>query len=114
MNVATRLPRTHPNSGWEWWGYDDAAYATKGGRQIAAVKAMLDRLAGASTPTPQPAGFCGAASNADHVAANRAYTWFFWFYFARGSNEFLGFSGGTQTTLKETASGTFRKATSCP
>jgi poly(3-hydroxybutyrate) depolymerase len=113
MNVGTRLPRTNPNGCWDWWGYDDAAYATKSGRQVAAVKKMLDRLAGASTPAPPPAGFCGTASNADHVAANRGYTWFFWLYFARGSNEFLGFSGATLATLKQTAPGTYRKVAAC-
>ncbi len=38
---------TNPGGCWNWWGYDkDADYAVKGGRQITAVKGMLDRLAG--------------------------------------------------------------------
>lgn len=80
---------------------------------MAAVRAMLDRLAGAS-PTPQPVGFCGTATNSDHVIAGRAYTWFFWFYFAKGSNDYLGMSGLVQTTLKETSPGFYKKVSSCP
>lgn len=38
---------TNPGGCWNWWGYDkDRDYAVKSGRQIAAVKAMLDRMAG--------------------------------------------------------------------
>jgi hypothetical protein len=139
MNLGTRLPRTNPNGCWDWWGYDDAAYATKAGRQMAAVRKMVERLAGAApqpspsptptpsptpspspsptptpTPTPPPAGFCGRASNLEHVSANRAYTWFFWMYFARGSNQFIGFSGAMQTTLQETAPATYRQVAACP
>jgi len=36
----------NPNGCWDWWGYSSAAYATKAGPQMAAVRAMLDRLAG--------------------------------------------------------------------
>jgi poly(3-hydroxybutyrate) depolymerase len=113
MNVGTRFPRSNPVGCWDWWGYDDAAYSVKGGRQMAAVKAMVDRLGGSTVPEPPPAGFCGTASNAGHVAAGRAHS-FFWWYFAQGSNEFLGFSGSTQTTLKETAPGSYERAASCP
>jgi len=35
----------NPYGCWDWWGYDGANYATKGGRQMAAVKAMVDRIA---------------------------------------------------------------------
>ena len=34
----------NPNACWDWWGYDDAAYYTKNGSQMMAVKKMLDRL----------------------------------------------------------------------
>jgi poly(3-hydroxybutyrate) depolymerase len=37
----------NPNGCWDWWGYTGAAYATKQGAQIRAVKAMLERLAAA-------------------------------------------------------------------
>jgi poly(3-hydroxybutyrate) depolymerase len=36
----------NPNGCWDWWGYSGADYATKAGPQMAAVRAMLDRLAG--------------------------------------------------------------------
>jgi poly(3-hydroxybutyrate) depolymerase len=34
----------NPRGCWDWWGYTGAAYHTKSGAQIRAVKAMLDRL----------------------------------------------------------------------
>lgn len=116
MNVNTRLPRTNPNGCWDWWGYDDGAYATKSGRQMAAVRKMVERLAGATVPPdpPPPAGFCGSARNSEHAAADRAYVFFFWFYLARGSNDYLGLSGSTQTTLKQTGPGSYMKVSSCP
>jgi hypothetical protein len=40
---AVRTP-ANPRDCWDWFAYDDAAYYTKAGRQMAAVKAMLDRL----------------------------------------------------------------------
>ena len=44
---------TNPKGCWNWWGYDaDPDYATKAGRQMAAVKAMLDRIAGSSATSP--------------------------------------------------------------
>ena len=36
---------TNPQGCWDWWGFDDANYAVKAGRQITAVRAMLDRIA---------------------------------------------------------------------
>jgi len=44
---------TNPKGCWNWWGYDgDSDYATKAGRQMAAVRAMLDRIAGSSAASP--------------------------------------------------------------
>ena len=40
------MPLTNPNGCWDWWGYTGVAYPTKAGPQIAAVRAMLGRLAG--------------------------------------------------------------------
>ncbi len=113
MVVGTRLPRTNPFGCWDWWGYDDANYATASGRQVAAVKAMLDRLAGA-TPQPPDALFCASATNSEHVSAGRANAWFSWLYFARGSNDYLGWSGLSRTTLAETAPGHYESVSSCP
>jgi hypothetical protein len=33
---------------WDWWGYDDPDYATKTGRQMAALRRMVTRLMRAS------------------------------------------------------------------
>lgn len=35
----------NPNGCWDWWGYDDPSYALKSGRQMAAIKAMVDHVA---------------------------------------------------------------------
>jgi hypothetical protein len=46
----TRLGITNPQACWDWWGYLDAnptvspTYLLKSGRQISAIKAMLDRI----------------------------------------------------------------------
>lgn len=116
LNIGTRLPRTNPNGCWDWWGYDDANYAKKTGRQMAAVKLMVDRVAGLTAPPP--GGFCGTTSNADHASAGRAHTetsWWFWTsYYATGSDEYLGWRGSATTTLKETTAGHFRQVAVCP
>ena len=47
------------NGCWDWWSYDDAHYMWREGRQMAAIKAMVDRLADATTadtPPPAPQG----------------------------------------------------------
>jgi hypothetical protein len=114
--INTRPGRSNPNGCWDWWGYDDGDYAKKTGHQMAAVKKMVEQLAGLSVPTqpqPNPTLFCGTATNVDHAAAGRAQSWFFWWYFAQGSGDSLGL-GGSQTTLKETATGSFTKVAACP
>ncbi len=35
----------NPRGCWDWWGYTDAQYPTRAGRQIRAVRAMVERLA---------------------------------------------------------------------
>ena len=53
------------NSCWDWWGYDRADYARKSGPQMAAVKAMVDRVSsGSATPSPLPAPVGVATSGA--------------------------------------------------
>jgi hypothetical protein len=47
----------NPQGCWDWWGYNDifdskGRYATKQGLQIAAVRRMLDRLAGSNPAKP--------------------------------------------------------------
>jgi poly(3-hydroxybutyrate) depolymerase len=46
----------NPNACWDWWGYVtlDSAYVTKSGKQIAAIKAMLDALTADGAPAPEP------------------------------------------------------------
>ncbi|MES2263520.1 MAG: fibronectin type III domain-containing protein [Pseudomonadota bacterium] len=46
----------NPNGCWDWWGYDDANYAKKSGRQMAAIKGMVDRVAAGAVVLPAPAG----------------------------------------------------------
>jgi chitodextrinase len=45
----------NPYGCWDWWGYDDPNYAVKTGRQMAAVKAMIDRIASGQSGLPAPA-----------------------------------------------------------
>lgn len=105
------------NQCWDWWGYTDLGpehnYPTRGGLQMAAIKAMIDRVAGIKHPR-----YCGTDSNLAHVAAGRAYTWpawWFWpLYYASGSNDYLGSLGFSTTTLQETRPGYFAPAFSCP
>ncbi len=60
-NIVVLYPQTSiaaVNSCWDWWGYDNANYARKSGPQMAAVKAMVDRLGSGTPPStlPAPAG----------------------------------------------------------
>ncbi|NYE60708.1 poly(3-hydroxybutyrate) depolymerase [Duganella sp. 1224] len=54
-NIILLYPQTapsssgNPNGCWDWWGYDDANYAKKSGRQMAAIKGMVDRAASGGT-----------------------------------------------------------------
>lgn len=101
---ATSTPM-NPNSCWDWWAYDDAGYALKMGRQMQAVKRMTDRLAGLTTPPPNPPprAECVTATNAEHVQAGRAYDRYF-FAYALGSDQMLGLDNAwARTTLKRTA-----------
>jgi poly(3-hydroxybutyrate) depolymerase len=43
------------NSCWDWWGYDSANYAKKSGPQMAAIKAMVDRVGSGTPPSSLPA-----------------------------------------------------------
>ena len=91
----------NPNACWDWWGYDDDRYATRNGRQMAAVRAMLDRLAGIDP-------FCEAhaTSNLDHWQAGRAEVCNFWLLCAAGSGDPIGYLFGA-ATLYERPQGYF-------
>jgi poly(3-hydroxybutyrate) depolymerase len=85
----TSATSANPNACWDWWGHDDPAYATQDGRQMAAIRAMLERLAGIGEPEEH---HCDrfAASNLGHWQAGRARICDWWFLCAVGSGERLG------------------------
>lgn len=63
------------NSCWDWWGYDSATYAKKSGPQMAAVKAMVDKLGsgssgGGTLPAPTGLGTSGATDTSMKLAWN--------------------------------------------
>lgn len=113
--AAAKLPR-NPNACWNWFDFDrdDSGYATRNGRQMRAVKGMIDRIAGRSAvPVPQPLPRCFTASNAEHVRAGRAHDWF---HLARanGSDRFIGLDNRYSiTTLKQRGSNYYELGT-CP
>jgi len=95
---------TNPNSCWDWWGYDDQNYATKTGRQMAAVYAMLLRLGGevpAPSACPKHSG-----TNWSHWQAERAFICSFWWFCAAGSGDQLGAAWST-TILHQQRNGAF-------
>lgn len=52
---ATASPQQGNGNGcWDWWGYDDADYMSRDGRQMAAIAGMVARLAGAAREEPPP------------------------------------------------------------
>lgn len=61
-NIVMLYPQTapssagNPNGCWDWWGYDDANYAKKSGRQMVAIKGMVDRVTGGFAALPAPSG----------------------------------------------------------
>lgn len=104
--AAPIFPLTNPNACWDWWSYDDPSYAKKSGRQMVAVKGMIDRIAGlssgGSTTPPGGASACVSATNLDHVRAGRAHDSLF-MAVANGSNENMGLDNiFVTTTLKRT------------
>jgi len=46
--AASKVMPMNPYGCWDWWGYTNADYATKGGPQIAVIKGMIDALAGST------------------------------------------------------------------
>jgi poly(3-hydroxybutyrate) depolymerase len=65
-------PVYNPRGCWDWWGYDDPNYAKQSGRQMRAVRLMLDRLAsGYSGAVPRPASNLSAQATSDRTAALR-------------------------------------------
>jgi poly(3-hydroxybutyrate) depolymerase len=88
---AHRTP-LNPRACWDWWGYDDAQHATKYGRQMAAVRAMLDGLAGI-----EPFCEAHASSNLEHWQTGRAEACNVWLLCAAGSGDPIGYWFGSAT-----------------
>jgi poly(3-hydroxybutyrate) depolymerase len=68
---SNRIVMLYPQTGtaatngcWDWWGYDSASYSQKSGPQMAAIKAMVDRVSsggsGSALPAPIGVGTSGA------------------------------------------------------
>lgn len=97
-DIIVLYPQAHagpgnPKACWDWWGYDSPDYHVKTGRQMAAVKRMLDRLAGKVQPDDNADRYCEsyAGNNFSHWLEGRAHFCNFWFICAKGSDENLGF-----------------------
>ncbi len=66
----TRLGVTNPQSCWDWWGYLDAdpmrspTWLLKTGRQIGAIKAMLDRITSGAVASSAPVAVTPAPPSA--------------------------------------------------
>jgi poly(3-hydroxybutyrate) depolymerase len=43
---SSQVAPMNPYGCWDWWGYTNGDYATRGGAQVQVIKAMLDELAG--------------------------------------------------------------------
>jgi hypothetical protein len=43
---SSKVAPMNPYGCWDWWGYTDENYATRNGRQIRVIKAMIDALSG--------------------------------------------------------------------
>jgi len=62
---------SNPFGCWDWWGYDDPNYATKTGRQMAAVRQMMGRLASGALSLPAPTGL--TATNATDTSISLSW-----------------------------------------
>lgn len=77
-NIIILYPQTapsstgNPNGCWDWWGYDDPNYAKKSGRQMVAIKGMVDKVTSGYVALPAPTNFrvTGATDNAISLAWN--------------------------------------------
>lgn len=65
-------PVYNPRGCWDWWGYDDANYAKQSGRQMHAVKVMIDTLASGYNASPPSAPTnVTATTQGEHVVTLR-------------------------------------------
>ncbi len=89
----------NPKGCWDWWGYDDPDFATREGRQMAAIARMAAHLGAPLTAgvsdgddDDEEALAClrHAAFNSEHLMSGRAVFCAFGILCARGSGEFIG------------------------
>jgi hypothetical protein len=113
--AAPIFPLKNPNACWDWFNYDDPNYAKKSGRQMVAVKEMVDRITGSFTPPPAPAldQPCFTATNLDHVRAGRAHDSSF-FALANGSDQNMGLDNIFITTTLKQSGPNFYVIGTCP
>jgi len=97
----------NPNGCWDWWGYDDAAYHTKAGRQMAAVADMAARL-GVPFAEAEPPDFCKKHEdwNWRHWQDGRAEICGFASVCAVGTGDLVGLFSGF-SSLYESPEGNF-------
>lgn len=101
-NIVVLYPQTSnaaTNGCWDWWGYDNANYAKKSGPQMAAVKAMVDRIASGTPPAnlaaPTGVGTSGATNTSMVIAWNGVTG-------AAGYNVYRGSTKANSTTVAGT------------
>ena len=104
-NIVMLYPQTSlaaTNSCWDWWGYDSLNYAKKSGPQMAAVKAMVDRVGSGTPPStlPAPSGVgTSGATNTSMVIAWSAVNGAAGYNIYRGASKANGsLVGGTSFT----------------
>ncbi len=114
--ASSTLSAYNPKGCWDWWGYDDPNYATRSGRQMRAIKAMIDRLAagwrvgpiGAPTQlhttgsTTQTVALAWAASGGPRLAGYNIY----YARSAAGPYALAGTTSELSTTIDKLAAGT--------
>jgi poly(3-hydroxybutyrate) depolymerase/chitodextrinase len=73
-NIIVLYPQTapssvgNPNGCWDWWGYDDPNYAKKSGRQMVAIKGMVDKVSSGFVPLPAPAGLVSTGATDSSIS----------------------------------------------
>lgn len=80
------------NSCWDWWGYDSANYAKKSGPQMAAVKAMVDRLGSGAPSSSLPAPTALTASHPTDTSMQLAWN------AVDGASGYAVYRGGARVT----------------
>lgn len=97
----------NPNGCWDWWGYDDAAYHTKFGRQMSAIAKMAARL-GISFVAAQPSSYCQRHDdwNWTHWLEDRVVMCGWGSVCAVGTGDVVGFLRSS-STLFESPEGVF-------